>query len=138
MVLSSLKGAVFVFFLFDLSCSFSSQFNDLLTLFFASYNCIRARNSTPFKGTTEYHKTQDIIHVKQILGHKHTENTMVYINLEAAILQTTDDQFTVRVVEAPDEIKQLLEVGFEFVCEKKQSAFLQKVSLKNTGYLLET
>lgn len=138
MVLSSLKKqSLSSFFLI---CSAASLANSMIFSHSFLLPIIAFERATlhHFKGTTEYHKTQDIIHVKQILGHKHTENTMVYINLEAAILQTTDDQFTVRVVEAPDEIKQLLEVGFEFVCEKKQSAFLQKVSLKNTGYLLET
>lgn len=36
-------------------------------------------------GTTEYHKTQNIVHVSRKLGHKSILNTMIYINLEQAI-----------------------------------------------------
>jgi integrase len=38
-----------------------------------------------WKGTMEYHRTKDILHVKQLLGHKQIQNTMVYINLENAV-----------------------------------------------------
>lgn len=74
----------------------------------------------------EYHKTKDIIHVKQVLGHRHIENTMIYINLECAVFKTSADQFTVRVAKTPEEIKKFLEVGFDFVCEKDGLHFLRK------------
>ena len=32
-----------------------------------------------FKGTMEYQKTKDILHVKRILGHKNINNTLIYI-----------------------------------------------------------
>ena len=31
-----------------------------------------------WKATHEYYRTKDILHVKQILGHKRTENTLIY------------------------------------------------------------
>lgn len=34
-----------------------------------------------WKATMEYHKTKDVIHVQQLLGHKNIQNTMIYINL---------------------------------------------------------
>jgi len=34
-----------------------------------------------WKATTEYHKTKDILHVKQLLGHKLITNTLVYTHL---------------------------------------------------------
>ena len=43
-----------------------------------------------WKGTMEYHKTKDIIHVKTVLGHKDIHNTMMYINLEQALFQAED------------------------------------------------
>ena len=70
-----------------------------------------------FKGTVEYHITKDILHVKQILGHKSINNTMIYINLEAAIFQTRNDDFTVKVAKTLDEACQLVEVGFEYVTD---------------------
>jgi len=33
------------------------------------------------KGTWEYHKTKDILHVTQILGHKNIKNTLIYVQL---------------------------------------------------------
>ncbi len=68
-----------------------------------------------FKGTTEYHKTKDILHVKQVLGHKNIQNTLIYINLESAIFKTVNDEFHVRAAKTVQEAKQLLEVGFEYV-----------------------
>ena len=34
-----------------------------------------------FKATMEYHKTKDILHVMQLLGHKNIRNTLVYTHL---------------------------------------------------------
>lgn len=38
-----------------------------------------------WKATMEYHKTKDILHVKEMLGHKDIENTMLYIQVEKAL-----------------------------------------------------
>jgi hypothetical protein len=37
-----------------------------------------------------------------------------------------DDEFTVKVTEKPEEIKTLLETGFEYVCSKDSLIFLRK------------
>ena len=79
-----------------------------------------------FKGTTEYHKTKDILHVMNVLGHKRIENTMIYINLENAIFQTTNEEFHVKVAKTPEEVKGLLETGFEYICEKGGLMFFRK------------
>ena len=70
-----------------------------------------------WKATMEYHKTKDIMHVKQTLGHKNIQNTLIYINLEHAIFQTTDDDFIVKVAGTIQDAYKLLEVGFEYVTE---------------------
>jgi len=70
-----------------------------------------------FKGTTLYHKTRDILYVKETLGHKDINNTLIYIHLEAAIFKTVNDTFTVRTATTLKEAEQLLEVGFEYVTE---------------------
>jgi len=67
------------------------------------------------KGTTEYHRTRDILHVKRLLGHQSINTTLIYIDLDHAIFRTKNDQFTVRVAERVDEACQLIEVGFEYV-----------------------
>lgn len=79
-----------------------------------------------FKGTVLYHKTRDILHVKETLGHKSIENTLIYIHLEAAIFKTVNDEFTVRAARTVQEAKQLLEVGFEYVTEVEGAKLFRK------------
>jgi len=79
-----------------------------------------------FKGTTEYHKTKDILHVMNILGHKRIDNTMIYIHLENALFQTINEEFHVKIAQTPEEVKGLLEIGFEYVCEKDSNMFFRK------------
>lgn len=66
-------------------------------------------------GTMEYHKTKDLLHVKKLLGHKRIENTMIYINLEAAVFTDQTDEFHVAVAENTEEVVKLVKVGFEYV-----------------------
>jgi len=40
-------------------------------------------------------------------------NTEIHINIERAIFEPRSDEFTVKVAEKPEEVKSLLEVGFE-------------------------
>jgi len=40
--------------------------------------------------------------------------------------ESGNDEFTVKVAEKPEEIKELLEVGFECVCQKDNLIFLRK------------
>ncbi|MFQ5758670.1 MAG: hypothetical protein ACE5IF_03220 [Candidatus Bathyarchaeia archaeon] len=50
----------------------------------------------------------------------------MYIHLAEVIFKERTDGFTVRVASKPDEIKALLEVGFEFVCEKDELLYFRK------------
>ncbi|MEM2688840.1 MAG: site-specific integrase [Candidatus Bathyarchaeia archaeon] len=79
-----------------------------------------------WKATMEYHKTKDPLHVKELLGHKKLDTTLMYIQIEKAIFQDSNDEFTVKIAKTPDEIKELLEVGFEYVCEKDGLMFFRK------------
>ncbi len=54
------------------------------------------------------------------------ENTIIYINVEQTPFQKPNDEFHVRVAKSPEEIKALLEVGFEYVCEKDGLLFFRK------------
>jgi integrase len=76
-----------------------------------------------WKGTMEYHRTKDILHVKQLLGHRSINSTMIYTHL---VDWERDDEFTVKVAEKPEEIKQLLKAGFEYMCEKDGLMFFRK------------
>jgi TfoX/Sxy family transcriptional regulator of competence genes len=52
---------------------------------------------------------------------------MIYISIEHTIFGiSSDDEFHVRVTEEPEEIKTLLETGFEYVCQKDNKVFLRK------------
>ncbi len=59
----------------------------------------------------EYHRIKDILHVKQLLGHKSIHNTMLYTQL----VNFEDDRFTCKTAETVEEAKELIEVGFEHV-----------------------
>ena len=73
-----------------------------------------------------YHQTKDIILTKEFLGHKRIDNTLLYIQIAETIFKDTTDQFTVKAAKTHEEIQSLLEVGFEYVCEKDSLMFFRK------------
>jgi len=75
-----------------------------------------------WKATTEYHKTKDILHVKEMLGHKSINNTLLYTQL----VVFKDDDFTARVAHSEIESCQLIEAGFEFVCDFNGNKLFRK------------
>jgi hypothetical protein len=87
---------------------------------------IRFHTLRHWKATAEYHKTKDILYVKELPGHRKIDTTTLYIQLDKALFPGSPDEFTVRVAAKPEEIKGLLEVGFEYVCQKDGLAFLRK------------
>ena len=66
-----------------------------------------------WKATMEYHRTKDILHVKELLGHKSINNTLLYTQL----ITFNDNEFTAKVAHNELEACQLVETGFEFVCD---------------------
>jgi integrase len=79
-----------------------------------------------YKGTMEYHKTKDIMHVKYVLGHKNINCTLIYINLEAALfLQSTDDCIS-KVSHSLEEEQQLIEAGFQLVRSVNETTAIYK------------
>jgi integrase/recombinase XerD len=79
-----------------------------------------------WKATMEYHKTKDILHVQQLLGHRDLRNTLIYINLEKALFQNVNDEFHVKVAHSLDEACKLLEVGFEYVTDMEGAKIFRK------------
>ncbi|MDH5663303.1 MAG: site-specific integrase, partial [Candidatus Bathyarchaeota archaeon] len=61
-----------------------------------------------WKATMEYHKTKDLLHVKQLLGHKNVNNTMLYTQL----IHFEGDEYHVKVAKTLEEVKELLAAGF--------------------------
>ena len=79
-----------------------------------------------WKATMYYHETKNPLLVKELLGHQKLDTTLLYIQIEQAMYTETDDKFTVMAVKSPEELKKLLEVGFEYVCQKDDLTFLRK------------
>jgi hypothetical protein len=50
----------------------------------------------------------------------------IWLNIADTIFESRSDEFTVRVVEKPEDINRLAEAGFEFVCQKDNLIFLRK------------
>ena len=66
-----------------------------------------------YYATMLYHKTKDILLVKEKLGHKQLETTLIYTHL----IDFTDSEYTVRTAETVKEASQLIESGFEYITE---------------------
>jgi integrase len=66
-----------------------------------------------WKATMEYNKTKDILHVKEILGHKSINSTLLYTQL----VNFKREEFTARIALTEQEACELVENGFEFVCD---------------------
>ena len=73
---------------------------------------IRLYDLRHFFATMLYHKTKDILLVKQQLGHKSINSTLIYIDLEAT-LYNTRDEWTCRTAQTVEEATKLIETGFE-------------------------
>lgn len=67
-----------------------------------------------WKATMEYHKTKDILYVKELLGHKAIVTTLLYTQL----VNFREDEYAVRVSRSIEEDKELLAAGFEYVTER--------------------
>jgi len=66
-----------------------------------------------WKATMEYHKTKDLLHVMAFLGHKKSDNTLLYVQLDQKLFNDAQDEFTVKTAKTPEEASKLIEVGFQ-------------------------
>jgi len=71
----------------------------------------------------EYHRTKDILHVMQLLGHKNIRNTLVYTHL---VNFESDDDYVCKVVKSVEDAKALIETGFEFVTEFQDAKLFRR------------
>jgi integrase len=67
-----------------------------------------------WKATMEYHKTKDILHVKQLLGHKNINNTMIYITLAEELFKGQQEYMS-KIARNVKEACALVNDGFEYV-----------------------
>lgn len=68
-----------------------------------------------WKATMEYHRTKDLLHVMAFLGHKKSDNTLLYVQIEEKLFKEADDGFTCRIAHNIGEATTLVEAGFEYV-----------------------
>jgi integrase len=79
-----------------------------------------------WKATMLYHETHDIVLVKEFLGHKTLDVTLLCIQIEKTLFRNEAENFIVKAAKETEEIQVLLEVGFEFVCQKDGLLFFRK------------
>ena len=75
-----------------------------------------------WKATTEYHRTRDILYVKQLLGHKSITNTILYTQL----ISFESDEYSSAVAKTLDEARKLVEAGFEYVTDVEGNKLFRK------------
>ena len=78
-----------------------------------SAKTLRVYDLRHFYATTLYHKTKDILLVKQQLGHKKIETTLIYTQL----VNFGEDEFYSATANSVNEAAKLIEQGFEDVTE---------------------
>lgn len=70
----------------------------------------------------EHHKTRDILHVMNLLGHRNIESTLVYTQLVS--FESGDHHSA--VANTVEEARKPLEQGFEYVCQKDDIMLFRK------------
>jgi integrase/predicted RNA-binding Zn-ribbon protein involved in translation (DUF1610 family) len=75
-----------------------------------------------WKATMEYHRTKDILHVMRILGHKNIKNTLIYTQL----VTFENDDFVCKAAANIKEATDLIEAGFDYVCEMANVKLFRK------------
>ena len=75
-----------------------------------------------WKATMEYHKTKDILHVMRLLGHKNIKNTLIYTQL----VTFEDDEYICKTTENVKEAKELIEAGYQYVCDMDNLKLFRK------------
>jgi integrase len=69
-----------------------------------------------FKATLEYHRTKDILHVMQKLGHKSIKNTLIYVHLAEELFKDQQEYIS-KVAKNTLDACALVDAGFEYVCD---------------------
>jgi integrase len=75
-----------------------------------------------WKATTEYARTKDILYVMRLLGHKNIQNTLIYTHL----ISFESDEYHSATASTVDQAKQLIEAGFEYVCDMQDIKLFKK------------
>jgi hypothetical protein len=74
------------------------------------------------EGTTEYHRTKEILYVMKLLGHKNIANTLIYTQL----VEFEGDEYSSALAHNVDEAQKLIEAGFEYVYNHNETMLFRK------------
>jgi len=69
-----------------------------------------------------YHRTKDILYVKQQLGHRRIEHTLLYTHL----VNFESDEWICRVAKDVQTASDLIEQGFEYVTDVDSAKLFRK------------
>jgi integrase len=75
---------------------------------------IRLYDFRHFKASMEYHKTKDLLYIKQLLGHKDLRTTLRYTQL---LENLGNDEYTCKTAKNIQQATNLIEAGFEYITE---------------------
>jgi hypothetical protein len=89
---------------------------------------IQFKTLRTWKGTMEYHRTKDILHVMRVLEHKNIKNTLLYVQLEEALFQGEIDYIS-KVAKTEKDVCSLIEAGFEYVTDFQDAKIFRKRKL---------
>jgi hypothetical protein len=70
----------------------------------------------------ECHKTRDLLHGMQFLGHRSIKTTLRYTQLIAF----ADGEYVCRIADNVDQAKQLIESGFDYVTDIDEHKLFRK------------
>jgi integrase len=84
------------------------------------FNKITFHTFRHWKASIEYHKTKDILHIMDMLGHRDIKTTLIYTQL----VTFESDEYNSSTAKTTQEAKELLEAGFEYICTTPQDVML--------------
>jgi integrase len=85
-------------------------------------NRITFRTLRHWKATMEYHRTKDILHVMNVLGHKNIKNTLIYTHL----VNLEGDEYVSKVAWNLEEACNLVDAGFDYVTDVEGAKIFRK------------
>jgi hypothetical protein len=68
----------------------------------------------------EYHKTKDILHFMEMLGHRDIKTTLIYTQL----VQFESDEWHSATAKTTEEAAKLVNASFEYVCTTPETIML--------------
>jgi hypothetical protein len=69
-----------------------------------------------------YHKTKDILHIMEILGHRDIKTTLIYTQL----VSFESDEYHSSTAKTTEEAEKLVEAGFKYVTDMDGKKIFRK------------